>query len=154
SNVTPVERVAVNWAGFSVVRAEMQLLAAALADPAVAHFVLLSGACFPIRPIAELTEHLRSSGDSRMRYVPVTEGATSLRSAVELRWFLELNRFPGGKHARRVMHYGSKWAMSRRAELPGGLVPHFGSQWWSLSRPAAELVLRTYRTQRPLVDFY
>ncbi len=153
-NVTPVERVEVNWAGFSVVRATMQLLEAALSDPAAMQFVLLSGACFPIRPVADLVEHLRLSDECQIRYLPVTERATSLRSAVELRWFLELNRFPGGKHARRALHYGSKFALARRAELPGGLIPHFGSQWWSLTRPAAELVLETYRTQRPLVDFY
>lgn len=154
SNVTPVERIPVQWAGFSVVRAEMQLLEAALSDPGARHFVLLSGACFPIRPVTELVEHLRSADESRIRYVPVTPGVTSLRSAVELRWFLELNRYPGGKYARRAAHYATRWTLGRRLEGPGGLVPHFGSQWWSLNRAAAEHVLDMYRTRPEVVGFY
>jgi hypothetical protein len=152
-HVTPVERVDVAWGGFSIVSATMHLLEAALASDAE-HFVLLSGACFPIRPIDELVEHLRSAPDCRMRYVPITDRTAGLHGTVRLRWFLELNRHPGGRFARRALHYGAKYALGQRDGVPGGLRPHCGSQWWSLTRPAAELVVATHRRGRELVAFY
>ncbi|PZF11063.1 hypothetical protein DEJ25_11830 [Curtobacterium sp. MCPF17_011] len=59
-NVTFVERVQVNWGGYSQVRAIRMLVNEALR---VAedddYLVMLSGSDFPLRPLAELVEHLR-----------------------------------------------------------------------------------------------
>ncbi len=44
-------RVTVNWGGYSVVRATIELLRTAFSDATNERFVLLSGACFPLRPM-------------------------------------------------------------------------------------------------------
>lgn len=46
--VSVIRTVAVNWAGYSVVRATMALLRSAYAIEQVERFVMLSGSCFPL----------------------------------------------------------------------------------------------------------
>jgi len=57
----PVE---VQWGALSVVDAERRLFAAALADPAVQRFVLLSESCVPLRSFAFVQSYLLSSPSS------------------------------------------------------------------------------------------
>jgi hypothetical protein len=153
SHVTPTDRMAVNWGGFSMVDATMTLLRRALAEPATRHAVLLSGSCYPIRPIAELAAALADAGDA-VRYLPISSGTPHLLKAVRQRWFFDLQQHRGGTVARRAAQYGSKLLLPRRSGPPDGLVPHFGSQWWGLSRACAELVLSEYDNNAALVAYY
>jgi hypothetical protein len=62
SNVTLTERVQVNWGGYSQVRAIRILVREALrvADDDD-YLVMLSGSDYPLRPVADLVEHLRAN---------------------------------------------------------------------------------------------
>jgi hypothetical protein len=55
------ERIDMHWAGFSHVRATMQLLNAALSKTDISYFHLLSGQCFPIRSTAKLFEFFEAN---------------------------------------------------------------------------------------------
>lgn len=47
-----------SWGDWSLVEATHRLMESALADEEVTHFVLLSEACLPMRPVAELADYL------------------------------------------------------------------------------------------------
>jgi hypothetical protein len=74
--------------------------------------------------------------------------------AIERRWFLDWDRFPGGVAARRGARIAGDRVLPRRGGPPGGLTPHFGSQWWAMSRPCARMVLDRYSTDAALVRYY
>jgi hypothetical protein len=153
SHVRMIERVPVCWGGFSVVDATLRLVASALEDPQVDHLVLLSGSCYPIRSPQELRTFLHITDDCQLRYLPAAE-ARHIREHLSRRWFFDAARYPGGTFLRRALHYSSTLLVPERGRVPGDLVPHYGSQWWSLTRSCAELVLREYRENKPLVNYF
>jgi hypothetical protein len=51
-------RKMVNWGGYSVVEASILLLQAAVSDLSNQRFVLLSGSCFPLKPISEINDDI------------------------------------------------------------------------------------------------
>jgi hypothetical protein len=61
-NVTFTERVQVNWGGYSQVRAIRILVREALRIAADDDYlIMLSGSDYPLRPVADLVDHLRSN---------------------------------------------------------------------------------------------
>jgi len=154
-HVSGVERVPICWAGFSIVDATMNLVRAALADAAVEHIVLLSGACYPIRPVERLSEFLAAGDGCHVAALPLScEATPDLMRAIEHRYFFDWDRFPAGIMARRAARVACDRVLPKRGGPPGGLVPHFGSQWWAMSRPCARLVLDHYETDAALVRYY
>jgi hypothetical protein len=153
-NLTVVAPMKVNWAGFSMVDATARMVRTALAHSDVDHLVLMTGQCYPIRPPAELDGFLRSSGGNHIRYLPIGAQTPHLQRMIEWRWFFDWDRFPLGKYARRVARVGCHLALPDRAGPPGGLVPHWGSPYWALTRECATQVFDIYRSNPELVSFY
>lgn len=145
-------RIAVRWGGWGMVEATLALLRQGLAHPAgFERFVLLSGTDYPLHEPAAI------------------EAFFARHEAGE---FIELLPFgPGGKPLDRLTRYRPEeplpLARARRLLelarlLPqgrdyrpafGGLVPHGGSQWWALSRPAAAHLLAFHRERPALAHF-
>lgn len=63
SRLHEIDRLVVNWGGFSIVRATIALLGRALADGNNQRFVLLSDACFPLRPMTAINDRLLAEPD-------------------------------------------------------------------------------------------
>jgi hypothetical protein len=145
-------RIAAHWADFSLVEAAQTLLELALRSGNYSHFVLLSGHCYPIKPVDEFLGLLREHPDRNfLQLVPIAKGsflygrlgrhwrtrpfiaaaASSKRSVlVRLDQLLvrTWNRFSRAI-PRDFMREISPW------------VPYYGSQWWALTRSAAEKVV-------------
>ncbi|MFD1880305.1 beta-1,6-N-acetylglucosaminyltransferase [Paracoccus pacificus] len=131
------------WGTWSLVEATLtgveQLLRL---HPDVTNVLLASGACLPLRPVAELTAYLE-----RHRDVDFIESTT----VADVGWTI------GGLHDERFsMYFPFKWkrnrwlfdrwtAIQRRLKVdrhrPEGIAPHIGSQWWCLSRRTLEAIL-------------
>jgi hypothetical protein len=140
-------RVRCEWGTFSLVEATQGAAGLVLASwPEVTHVFLLSGACLPVRPVAELKMFLERGG--RTDYIEsVNVGAE--------RWV------QGGLSEERfTLHFPFSWRRRRRLfdlavklqrrfgmrrRLPQGLSPHIGSQWWCLSRETLTAILRDPR---------
>jgi hypothetical protein len=54
------DRRGINWAGYSIVDVTLRLLQTALLESSNKRFVLLSGACFPLKPQREINEYITS----------------------------------------------------------------------------------------------
>ena len=147
-------RRACHWGTWSLVAA-MQAAAEALlaAAPEVTHVYAASGACLPLRPVADLAAYLdRHPGADFIESVTVQDVNWTKGGLSDERFTLH---FP-------VPFKRSKWLFDRlvdaqralgvRRRVPQGLVPHLGSQWWCLTRATLTAILTDPR--RPAFDRY
>lgn len=133
------DRVRVNWGGLSQVDAVMLLLRAALRDPGITHFYLMSGQCFPVKTDAQIRERIRS--------FPI--GAANLME----RTAMPVSHKPLQRYTRRWLHdvqHPVAWRIARRLfpHLPDqplsklrGIQLYGGSCWWLLERETVEKML-------------
>ncbi len=110
--------------------------------PDIRHVYLASGACLPLRPVAELQAYL----DAR----PDTDFIESVTTG-DVQWTI------GGLDSERfTLRFPFSWKRQRRLfdvfvllqqtlrlrrRLPKGIVPHLGSQWWCLTRRTLTAIL-------------
>ena len=147
-------RIACEWGTFSLVQAT-NLAATLLLDafPEVTHVLLASGACLPIRPVAELQAHLAAHPDTDfIESVTTADVGWTIGGLNKERFTL---RFPfSWKKQRRL--FDRYVALQRRLgfqrRIPAGLVPHLGSQWWCLTRRSLQAILS--HPDRPRLDRY
>jgi hypothetical protein len=128
------------WGEYSLVEATLRLMRAALADDAFAPTTcsLRAGSCRPIRPLECLQDFLRERAG-----VDFIQAHDISRS----RWTkdgLEQERFEyyfPFNYATQRHWFERATALQRllgvRRRLPPGLKPHFGSQWFCLTRATA-----------------
>lgn len=147
-------RIACEWGTFSLVQAT-NLAATLLLDafPEVTHVLLASGACLPIRPVAELQAHLAAHPDTDfIESVTTADVGWTVGGLNKERFTL---RFPFSWKKQRRLFDGyvrlqRKIGFQRR--IPDGLVPHLGSQWWCLTRRSLLAILN--HPDRPRHDRY
>lgn len=143
-----VPRLAVNWAGYSMVRAMSNLMYAALEDPQVNMLVFLSGSSFPLRPMKEINDTLsrRDTGSFALWKTVHGRGARATRrerNAVDKFHFMDvaaLNPWRG-KLRRQLwkLARGINSLLPYARSKPGLIVK--GSQWFHATRSEAEILL-------------
>jgi hypothetical protein len=131
------------WGTWGIVQASQAASELMLANfPDVRHIMLASGACLPIRPVADLRSYL----DARPQ-IDFIESATT----ADVPWTV------GGLSAERfTLRFPFSWRKQRRLfdwyvafqrrrkmrrRIPAGIVPHMGSQWWCLTRQTLSAIL-------------
>ena len=151
------DRVDVRWGAISQVEATLKLMRAALAgcDAAqVSHFVLLSGNCYPVRPLQEFSAYSRSHADTNfIRLIPLAS-TRKLHQRVRHFWFYEDLPVNGRKLStvrflRGLLQLAGK--LGHRS-FPLFAQWHFGSQWWALT-PEAVKYLVSYPHEAPVKRF-
>jgi len=131
------------WGTWGLVAASQQAATLLLEDfPDVQHVFLASGACLPLRPIADLRRYLEARPDTDFiesattADVPWTVGGLD-RERFTLRfpfaWKKHRRLFDGFVRLQQVFGY--------RRTIPEGIVPHMGSQWWCLTRQTLDAIL-------------
>lgn len=145
------ERHQVRWGGFGVVAATLTALGQAVREAPGDHYVLLSGADLPIKPIAALHEEL-AGGQVRMNCWPMPDERRGKPMSRLERW----HHAPADRHSRlasrvnRLLH-----RLPPRSLAPlGGARPHAGSQWWSMPHGCAEEVLDFVERSPRFVRFF
>lgn len=132
-----------DWGTWSLVEAARGSAERLLtAHPEVSHVLLISGACLPIRPLAELKALLAAAPERDfIESVTIADVPWAAGGLSEERFTYSFP-FPW-KRRRRLFDF---WVdlqrrSGRKRKLPKGLSPHLGSQWWCLSRRTLERVL-------------
>lgn len=133
-------RYSCNWGTWSLVEASRGATEQLLAEhPLIEHVALISGACLPIKPIADMKEYLAlRTGTDFIESVTVEDVPWTIGGLSEERFSLS---FPFSWKRQRNLF--DLWVnLQRRLEIsrriPHGLAPHLGSQWWCLSRQTLE----------------
>jgi len=139
------------WGIVAASQAASELMLSRFAD--VRHVYLASGSCLPLRPVDELIDYLAAR--------PRTDFIESATTA-DVPWTVGgldeerfLYRFPFSWKRQRF--FFDRWVEVQRRlglkrKIPGGLVPHMGSQWWCLTRQTLSAILSD--PDRPAYDRY
>ncbi|MEO1107309.1 MAG: beta-1,6-N-acetylglucosaminyltransferase [Pseudomonadota bacterium] len=133
-----------DWGGWGIVAGTQAASEQMLEKfPEVRHVFLSSGSCLPLRPVQELVSYL--SDRPRVDFV---ESATT----ADVSWTIG-----GLDHERFTLRFPFSWrkhrklfdtyvrlqrALGLRRQIPDGLMPHMGSQWWCLTRQTLSAILQ------------
>ncbi|NVO22221.1 beta-1,6-N-acetylglucosaminyltransferase [Donghicola mangrovi] len=147
SNIRFSTRHKCEWGTWGLVAASQSAAEVMLRDFAgVRHVYLASGSCLPLRPVEELVQYLADR--------PNTDFIESATLA-DVPWTIG-----GLDHERFTLRFPFAWKKHRRLfdlavdvqrrlrlqrEMPDGLIPHMGSQWWCLTRQTLTAILQDPR---------
>ena len=145
--VTLADRRRCHWGTWSLVEASRDAAVQLLSNhPEIGHVMLISGACLPIKPVADLKAHLATHPDTdfiesvTVQDVSWTQGGLSeerFSYTFPFAWRRNRRLFDAWVRVQRLV--------GRKRGMPKGLEPHLGSQWWCLSRATLEKILNDPR---------
>jgi len=151
------DRVDVRWGAISQVDATLRLMRAALAGcevSQVSHFVLLSGNCYPVRPLEEFGAYSRShAGMNFIKMIPLAS-TRKLHERIRHFWFYEDLPVDGRKFTLVRLARGLSQLAGKLGRRSLSLFPqwHFGSQWWALNPEAVEYLV-SHPLEEPVKRF-
>lgn len=138
------KRYRCEWGTWGIVAATQSASERMLSGfPHVRHVYLASGACLPLRPIEELIDYLAARPRTDFIESATTEDVSWTVGGLDAERFTL--RFPFSWKRQRFL-FDRYVALQRRLRfnrrMPGGLVPHMGSQWWCLTRQTLSAILQ------------
>lgn len=147
------DRIRCGWGDFTLVEATLLALRL-IRDRGLAcdRVMLVSGACLPIRPIAELSDYL--DAHPQTEFIEV-HGAEWIVAGMRQARYEHYHIFNKRKRPRLFFYFHvlQKWLGVKRA-VPAGLAPRFGSQWWTLTWPVCARVLELLDADPRILRFF
>ncbi|MES2657313.1 MAG: beta-1,6-N-acetylglucosaminyltransferase [Verrucomicrobiota bacterium] len=154
--VTVISKVHCVWGEWSLVDAVLHALREFEKLPDRPDYIhLMSGADFPIRPVAELQEFLRRNPNRDfIECCDITQKAwvKGGLGTERLRFFYPFNFRTHRAAFDRMVRWQRKLKIRRR--MPMDLKPHMGSQWWTLRWPTCKKVLDFTREHPEVPKFF
>jgi len=161
-----INRIRVNWGGFNMVRATLNLIQEAMSSGnKFDYFILMSGQCFPIKPTNYIRKFFKkNNGLSFIELYPFLDEKSKAQGLDRFHFpafFDQLSFILKDAHTIGNKTYSFKKRLSQiifrlfekmryRRKLPNGLTPCYGSQWWALHNTAIDYIMK-YLTQSPEV---
>ena len=150
------QRVAVHWAGYSMVEATFAIIQHTLVvAPQTERFVLLSGSDYPVYPVDVIVDRL-SGIDEFIRVDRELDPAgndwfDTCANRIYLGDRSALNPRLLTGPAERIVR---KVEQQLRRRTPYGQPIFYGSSWWSLTRPAVNYILEARRATPDRVEWF
>jgi hypothetical protein len=144
-------RESVHWGGFSLTRATLSLAARAL-ETDFSHAVLLSGQCYPIRPLRDLEAFLAQS--EGVDFIDVRHAASEWPEVVERYEEYHFRDWADRAPLLATTAHGFLTYRLPTRRVPGGMDVYAGATWWALSRPAVKHVLKVHKCKGRLRRFF
>ncbi len=145
ANVRFSERHDCEWGTFGIVAATQAAATLMLAEfPRINHVFLASGACLPLRPVAELVDYLAARRETDFIESVTTADVGWTIGGLDLERFTL--RFPfSWRQQRRLFdaYVRIQRRLGMRRRIPEGVQPHLGSQWWCLTRQTLLAILQS-----------
>ncbi|WP_281967261.1 beta-1,6-N-acetylglucosaminyltransferase [Roseovarius nanhaiticus] len=110
--------------------------------PQVRHVYLASGSCLPLRPVQELIDYLAARPHTDFIESATTADVPWTIGGLDAERFTL--RFPFSWRRHRYLfdrYVALQRALGMKRRIPGGIVPHMGSQWWCLTRQTLSAIL-------------
>lgn len=153
-NVRFSGRFACEWGTWGIVAATQAVTEMMLAEfPSVRHVYLASGSCLPLRPVSDLVAYLDARPRTDFIESVTTEDVGWTIGGLDYERFTL--RFPFSWRKQRLLfdlYVGIQRQLGVRRDLPKGIVPHLGSQWWCLTRQTLTAILEG--PERAIWDAY
>ncbi len=142
------------WGTWGIVAASQSASERMLAEfTEVSHIYLASGSCLPLRPVQELIDYLEERPRTDFIESATTADVPWTVGGLDQERFTL--RFPFSWKRRRFLfdrYVQIQRSLGLKREIPAGLVPHMGSQWWCLSRQTLSAILQD--PERETYDHY
>lgn len=143
-NVAFSKRFRCEWGTWGIVAASQaasELLLSKFED--VRHVYLTSGSCLPLRPVQELKDYLKDRPRTDFIESAATAEVPWTVGGLDAERFTLLFPFSWRKHRGLFDGFVSlQRKLGFRRQIPDGLVPHMGSQWWCLTRQTLTAILQ------------
>ena len=132
------------WGTWGMVAASQEAATLLLEEfPDVTHVYLASGACLPLRPVAELRAYLEAHPETDFIESATTADVPWTIGGLDRERFTLRFPFAWKKHRRLFDYFVQLQQLLRlRRTIPDGIVPHMGSQWWCLTRQTLDAILQ------------
>ncbi len=152
--ITFCSRHRCEWGTWGIVAGSQAASEKLLHDfPEVRHVMLASGSCLPLRPVQELVDYLSDNPRTDFIESATTSDVPWTVGGLDEERFTLLFPFSWKKQRWMFDRYVAiqRWFKVKR-EIPKGIVPHMGSQWWCLTRRTLSAILTD--PDRPAYDAY
>lgn len=142
-NVRFSGRHACEWGTWGLVAATQEAATIMLRDfPQADHVFLASGACLPLRPVGDLLAYLQARPGTDFIESVTTEDVGWTIGGLNIERFTLRFPFSWRKRRRAFDWYvRQQRRIGFRRNIPAGVVPHLGSQWWCLTRQTLSAIL-------------
>ena len=152
------ERERVSWGGFSIVRATVKLITAALeVNNHYSHLVLLSGLDYPIKPASRICDFLQSHADTQfIRFFDAAQSPNHhLKSNIHYYFRETLFDSPRLIYIDKAIRKVITALAFPFQKAPLHNITHcFGSQWWAITLDCARYIIQHISERPDLVRFY
>jgi hypothetical protein len=155
-NVTRVQpSIKVHWGDYSMIEATLRLIETARSAGPFDRYVLLSGACYPAKPLSALEAAFAQ--EPRREWINLTpiEPNSHLSHLIGRRWRMAPllpQKSLDGK-LRAIWNKVTK-AMGRDLAREIQRTPYFGSQWWALTDGCVAMILDFVKAHPAFVQAY
>ncbi|QEM82175.1 beta-1,6-N-acetylglucosaminyltransferase [Halomonas binhaiensis] len=154
-NLYFAERVKVVWGEWSIVQATLNCLYLAREKGFNSdYFMLISGSCMPVKPVALLQKYLSTSGKDHIEIVDAEANRWVTDGIQQERW--NYFHFFNWRYQEFFFRASNKvqktLGVSRK--LPLNHIAHMGSQWWCLRSETISAILSLVDSHKELVEFY
>lgn len=139
------------WGLVSAVQDASEIMLSSFKE--IRHVYLTSGACLPLRPVEDLISYLAERPQTD--FIESANVATVLWPVGGLDEERFTLRFPFSWRKHRYLfdkYVDLQRRIGFKRNIPDGIVPHMGSQWWCLTRQTLSAILQDPR--RPMFDKY
>lgn len=140
-------QVAVWWAGWSMIEAELALARTALPRH-YDYYCLLSGQCYPIKPVEHFHSYLEANAPAEHIISTDVRSYWGAGLARFEKHFFEKRTIPSRLLNRLVA------ALPYRRRIPFGLTPYSGWTWWALTHEALERTVEALGEDGPLRRYF
>lgn len=148
-------RTPVYWADYSQIEATLTMLKVARQTANFDRFVLISGVCYPVKPLAALEAAFAQ--DPKREWIATTpiRPGSHLHKLIGRRWRMKplTSNAALDKKIRPIWNKISGM-IGRNLEQEIGMTPYFGSSWWALTNPCVTKILEFADTHPAYVRAY
>jgi len=149
------DRVKCGWGEWSLVRASLNMIGAAIAAfPGATHFFLVSGDCMPVKPASFIRQALDDTGLDWIEHAEFFDGDW-IQTGMKAERVTRRHYFNERTQRRRFyasLEIQRKLGIERMP--PRGLKMRIGSQWWVLRRSTVEKVMDFVKARKDVRRFF
>lgn len=147
------DRVKGEWGTFALVQAVINVFKYIVNNGfCFSHCYLISGSCFPIRPLAELNQYLQNNPG--VEFIECQD-SDWIQDGIKKDRYLYHHFLAKRKHAKLFRwSYLIQKKLRLKRSVPVGFDVVFGSQWWCLTRETVDKILAFIHTNGEIVHFF
>lgn len=154
-------RISVFWAGFTQIEATMELIKSVLASGKdYQKIVLLSGSCYPIKPINCLERLFENDNNKNyLKAIKVNDADFLKKQVSKKKWRdhifpVNIKRTSQVKRYERLLRFGINMFLGILPKKKIDMEIYHGSQWWALNQNTVRYVLNIYENRPDIVNFF